>query len=596
MPLTCVSNDAILKKPAGLDYSTPSASPPFTLNGAPFANNPESLTGKQETVSYTISGSPGQAATATSPAVGATADRIGYRTVDINTANIIGENSATTLKYENKTYRQKFIALHQGIWGDSRPYVSILLLSPENDFFHFCIPINLIDSDQDTNLFLKHWLHGGALPSGFTLNQILHFRGPSANDVKFGIVQYCLKYNAGANINPYTLCVFQTPLNLKKTNLWVPSFSGISKPTFDNVMNYMLNGMFRNNDSRIVSVEKHFNDSVDTTPTPTPSHYMVKSSALIGKSFELFASSNTPGKKLNNIKCYPIDLFNQIDDDGNIFIDESSKKPVDIKSVNDPNADIAKNSLAELERQKSLNNLSFIVVFSILFGVICLIIIVLAVWFFSGKPASSAAGGAGAIGTNALNAAQAAAIAAAVNASLQPERDALDQKRQSKIQTETDARLKQAAQQLATEAKTALTTAETAAAGTEKFAATRSWGDFFTLKPKTDPLAPASPETTRLRGEYEREQGEAIAAKAAYNQSVAANLARARQPASDAAEAVRAAREKATAAKKLVSGFPNPVRGLLGARASPTVSTAARDAIIAARAPAPAPAPSPPGP
>jgi hypothetical protein len=389
MPLTCVSNDAILKKPAGLNYSNPSASPPFTLNGAPFANNPESLTGREETVSYVIPGTPGQAATATSPAVGATADRIGYKTVNINTKNIIGENSATTLKYENKTYRQKFIAVHQGIWGDSRPHVSILLLSPENDFFHICIPINLIDSDQDTNLFLKHWLHGGALPSGFTLNQILNFRGPSVNGVEFGIVQYCLKYNTGANINPYTLCIFKTALNLNRNGLWLPAFSGISKPTFDTVLNYMLNGMFRNNDSRIVSVEEHFFSTSGTTPTPTPSHYIVKSSALIGKSFELFAS-NTPGKKLNNIKCYPIDLFNQIDDDGNIFIDEDSKKPIDIKSVNNPNADIAKNSLAELERQKSLNNLSFIVVFSILFGVICLIIIVLAVWFFSGKPASVA--------------------------------------------------------------------------------------------------------------------------------------------------------------------------------------------------------------
>jgi len=590
MPLTCVSNDAILKKPAGLDYLNPSASPPFTLNGAPFANNPESLTGKQETVSYTITGSPGQAATAESPAVGATADRIGYKTENINTANIIGENSATTLKYENKTYRQKFIAVHQGIWGDSRPYVSILLLSPENDFFHICIPINLIDSDQDTNLFLKYWLHGGKLPSGFTLNQILHFRGPSVNDVKFGIVQYCLKYNAGANINPYTLCVFQTALNLKKTNLWVPGFSGISKPTFDGVMNYMLNGMFRNNDARIVSIEKHFNDSVDTTPTPTPSHYKIKSSDLIGKSFELFAS-NTPGKKLNNIKCYPIDLFNQIDDDGNIFIDETSKKPVDIKSVNDPNADIAKNSLAELERQKSLNNLSFIVVFSILFGAICLIIIVLAVWFFSGKPSTAAA----TVGTNALNAANAAAIAAAVNASLQPERDALDQKRQSKIQAETDARLKQAAQTLAGEAKTALATAETTAAGIDKFEAKRSWGDFIQGKSKTAPVVPASAETARLREVYTAGQAAANAAKAAYNESAAANLAAAKQPAVVATAAVEGARARATAAKKVIGGFPNPVRTLLGARASPTVSAAARDAIIAARAPAAgAPAAGPP--
>jgi hypothetical protein len=541
---------------------------------------------KQETVSYTIPGTPGQAATAQSPAVGATAARIAYKTVNLNTANIIGENSATTLKYENRTYKQKFIAVHQGIWGDSRPYVSIFLLNPDNDFFHICIPINLVESDQDSNLFLKHWLHGGALPSGFTLNQILNFRGPRVNEVEFGIVQYCLKYNGGANINPYTLCIFNTPLNLNRNNLWLPGFSGISKPSFDNVLNYVLNGMFRNNDAKIVSVEEHFSSSSGTTPTPTPSHYKVKSSDLIGKSFELFAS-NTPGKKLNNIKCYPIDLFNQIDDEGNIFIDETSKQPIDIKSVNNPNADIAKNSLAELDRQKSLNNLSFIVVFSILFGIICLTIIVLAVWFFSGKPSTAQP----TIGTNALNAANAAAIAAAVNASLQPERDALEQKRQSKIQAQTDAKLKQAAQQLANQATGAATTTQTEAAGIPKYEAKRSWTDFILRRPPTDPVVPPSAETARLRDVYTAGQAAANAAKAAYNESAAANLAAARQPAADASAAVAAAKARADAAKKLVKSFPGTLTSVLGVKATPEARTAARDAIIAARPP---PAAGPP--
>ena len=386
MPLTCVSNDAILKKPENLNYSNASKSSPFTLNGAPFANNPESIKDKQETVTFTIPGTPGKVSTATSPAVAPTAETIGYRTENIKTENIIGENGATTLKYENKTYKQKFIAVHQGFWGNLRPHVSILLLSPENDFFHICIPITLTDGDQDTNLFLKYWLKGGALPSGFTLNHIMNFRGQNVNNVEFGIIQYCLKYNSGANINPYTLCIFKTPLLLNGANIpWITDFRKVSKPTFDKILNYMLNGMFKNNNSRIVSDEEHFSSSSVTTPIPTASHYIVKSSELMGKSFGLVSS-----KKLNNIKCYPIDLFNQIDDEGNIFIDEDSKKPIDVKSVNDPNGDIPKDSFAELDRQKSLNNVSFIIVFSIVFGVICIIIIVLAVWFFSGKPADSA--------------------------------------------------------------------------------------------------------------------------------------------------------------------------------------------------------------
>lgn len=411
MPLTCVSNDAILKKPLGLDYSNPSRTVPFTLNGAPYANQPQSISNKRETVSYVIPGIPGKEATATSPAVGPTADSIGYRIDDINTANIIGENSATTLKYDNNTYTQKFIAVHQGIWGDSRPHVSILLLSPESNFFHLCIPITLSSGDQDENLFLKHWLHGGIPPSGFTLNQILNFRGPNVDKVNLAIIQYCLKYNSGANTNPYTLCIFKQALNLNTKDLpWISNFSGISKPTFDKVLNYMLNGIFRNNDRRIVSTEEHFSSSSGTATVPIPTFFIVKSSELTGKN--LF-SQGSPVKKLNNIKCYPIDLFNQLDDEGNIFIDEDSKKPIDVKTVNDPSADILKNSKLEFQRQQSLNNLSFIVVFSILFGIICIILIVLSVWFFSGKPSTAQTASASASAAQAVAPAVALAVSAA---------------------------------------------------------------------------------------------------------------------------------------------------------------------------------------
>jgi hypothetical protein len=173
---------------------------------------------------------------------------------------------------------------------------------------------------------------------------------------------------------------------------WITDFSKVTKPTFDKVLNFMLKGIFNNNDSRLTSVEEHFSLDSTTTPIPTPSFYNVKSSDLVGRSF---ISGDNNKKRLNNIKCYPIDLFNQIDDDGNIFIDETTKQPIDVKNVNNPEADIAKNSLAELDRQKSLNNLSFIVVFSIIFGIICVIIIVLTVWAFYGKKASDVVAGAG---------------------------------------------------------------------------------------------------------------------------------------------------------------------------------------------------------
>jgi hypothetical protein len=399
MPLTCVSNDAILKKPSGLDYSNPSINVPFTLNGAPFANEPSSIVDKNETVSYIIPGTPGKVATTDSPAVAAGEDSIGYRVEGLNTTNIIGSDTRTTLKYENKTYTQKFIAVHQGIWGDSRAYVSILLLSPDRDFFHICIPLNLRDGPQDENIFLKHWLNGGTPPSGFTLNQILNFRGPDINKVEFAIIQYCLNYNAGVNTNPYTLCIFRKELVVNKSNIpWLsqtPLFKNISKKSFDNVLNYMLNDMFKNNDNRLTSIEEHFKSSSDTTAVPTPSHFIAKSADLTGT----LGSSIVGTKKLNNIKCYPIDLFN-------------------IMSVNDPNSDVATNIKVELKRQQSLNNVSFIIVFSILFGVICISIIVLAVWFFNGKSTVDpvVVANAASVTVNTAKAAKAAAALAAVPA------------------------------------------------------------------------------------------------------------------------------------------------------------------------------------
>jgi hypothetical protein len=261
MPLTCSSTDEIIKRPANLDYSNPSPNLPFTLNGAPYANKPESEQGLKQVIKTTIPGKPGRPATATLPAEAPTADTYEYNIINLTTPNIIGSNDATTLKYENTTYKQKFIAVHSGFWGESsKRYVSVVLSNSESNIFHLCIPIEYRNTSQDENLFLKYWLRDDSrVPSGFTFNEILNFRGPNIDKVQFAILQYCLKYNKTIKSSPappYTLCLFKTPLYVNSSDInWISNFPDTMyfKSSFNSIFNYMLKDRVYNHiDSRLV--------------------------------------------------------------------------------------------------------------------------------------------------------------------------------------------------------------------------------------------------------------------------------------------------------------------------------------------------------
>ena len=399
MPLTCSSTDEIIKRPANLNYSNPSPNLPFTLNGAPYANKPESENTLKQVIKVTIPGKPGRPATATLPAEAPTPDTYEYKVINLNTPNIIGSNDATTLKYENTTYKQKFIAVHSGFWGEnSKRYVSVVFLNPESNVFHLCIPIEYRNTSQDENLFLKHWLRSDSpLPSGFTFNEILNFRGENVDKVQFAILQYCLKFNKTIKSSPappYTLCLFKTPLYVNSSDIeWISNFPDdmTFKSSFNGIFNYMLKDRVYNHiDPRLISTAEHFSNDSTTVAIPIPSFFIVKSVELTGKSYEIFVGKQIGNgvKGLSNIKCYPIDLANEVDEDGSIYIDEDSKKPIDIKMLNRPELDNARSAELELKRQKQLNNLSFIVVFSILFGIVFIALIVAAVYFFRGTPAT----------------------------------------------------------------------------------------------------------------------------------------------------------------------------------------------------------------
>jgi hypothetical protein len=154
-----------------------------------------------------------------------------------------------------------FAMVHSGFWGESsKRYVSVVLSNSESNIFHLCIPIEYRNTSQDENLFLKYWLRDDSrVPSGFTFNEILNFRGPNIDKVQFAILQYCLKYNKTIKSSPappYTLCLFKTPLYVNSSDInWISNFPDTMyfKSSFNSIFNYMLKDRVYNHiDSRLV--------------------------------------------------------------------------------------------------------------------------------------------------------------------------------------------------------------------------------------------------------------------------------------------------------------------------------------------------------
>jgi hypothetical protein len=421
----CVSEDAVLRPPVTLNFSlAPQPSSPFVLNGAPMTNRPASLPNSGE---YRR-----RAEALKNPKTPKYYNADNYYTVNLNTENIIGPDSFgnTTMRYEEETYTLNYMAIHAPIWSSQKsPQLSMLLTTPEFKILHLCIPINLRNSDDQVNPFLRYWLYDDSpLPSGFTVSEILNFSQPT---VSFATLQYCLKYNNSEEITPYAFCIFNDglSLNASKAPAWLSKLSTPDKfpaegstgsymrKTSDDIANLMLHGQFRYfmrdvKDPRLISVEQHFSDD-RTQDVIKPVIYTVNRNLLFAKKTkEGFSRSASTQEgfsnqiNLQNVKCYPINLNTQIDDNGNVVIDQTTKKPVDLASINssmykslDPSLALNASNAAQV----SQNNVRFYIVLGIIALIVICITIVALIYVFSGTsfstaaaPASSSAGGAAA--------------------------------------------------------------------------------------------------------------------------------------------------------------------------------------------------------
>jgi hypothetical protein len=381
MGLQCVSEDNLLLPPVSLKGS-PLTTCPFVLNGAPMSNRPTSLLS---------SGEYKRKPSAKKLAAEYYNDE-NYDTIALNTENIIDTETLgnTSLRYEGNSYKLSYIAIHKPIWKCKQSLqVSMVFTSPEFAILHICIPIEMANSDIGANAFLAHWLYDDQMPPGLTVNQLLNF---STATVAFTGLQYCLRYNNKANVSPYTFFNFDTPLyiNSLRCPSWI-NLDSVTRKTSDEIFNLMMHGQVTYyerdiTDPRLISKESHFSDE-RTQNSVKPVFYSVKREVMYKKKVITEGFSE---KTLNNVKCYPINLNTQIDDNGHVIIDQATNKPIDLASVKstaaiDPN--LALNSAnAATETNNSIRSW---IVFIIIGSIAGIFIIIAIIYLLQAKSATA---------------------------------------------------------------------------------------------------------------------------------------------------------------------------------------------------------------
>jgi hypothetical protein len=378
MGLQCVSEDSILLPPVKVK-GTPLPTCPFVLNGAPMSNRPTSLLSSGEYKRKT---------TKTLSADQYYNDE-NYDTIALNTDNIIDTESLgnTTLRYEGHSYSLSYIAIHKPIWKSKHNLqLSMVFTSPEFAILHIGIPIEMANSDIGANAFLAHWLYDDKMPPGMTVNELLNFNTAT---VSFMGLQYCLRYNNKANVSPYTFFNFDTPLyiNSSRCPSWI-NLDSVTRKTSDEIFNLMMHGQVTYyerdiTDPRLISKESHFSDE-RTQNSVKPIMYSVKREVMYKKKVITEGFSQ---KTLQNVKCYPINLNTQIDDQGHVVIDQATNKPVDLASIDssayaklDPTLALNAANAAK-ESNNTMRSWTVFIVIAVIAG---LFIIVAAVYFFRG--------------------------------------------------------------------------------------------------------------------------------------------------------------------------------------------------------------------
>jgi hypothetical protein len=139
-------------------------------------------------------------------------------------------------------------------------------------------------------------------------------------------------------------------------------------------------------DPPLLSQEKYFIDGTENTLKTI--YYNVKIQDLTGKLFKQpFASR--PGKSLQNIKCYPIDLASQVTKDGSIYVDEETQKPIPIDDATGKTERIAYDPDIELKTKEQQDRWIFMIVAIVTFIILFVIGVVIVVFILRGRSVGS---------------------------------------------------------------------------------------------------------------------------------------------------------------------------------------------------------------
>jgi hypothetical protein len=281
-----------------------------------------------------------------------------YDSKQISTHNIIlNDNfSGTTLvdMVDSKSLRYEFIfaGFHRNdlaITSDKNQvdYAISIVFMNNKDIYHIEIPVVISSTIQaaDVNPFLQAWLDPNYVANGsFSINQLFTFK--QTNTVEVDRYVFAMTYNQKStkvlsqitNINTftgnYTLCLFKTPHYI----LRFPILTSNDLVSFNDIFNFVMFDIFKISNPRYPLERGTDIYIVANTPTryPDATFYRIPSANITKLQMTSSTSegfSDSPARLLNSVKCYPIDLVTQVDNNGDIYIDETTAKPVNVKDI-----------------------------------------------------------------------------------------------------------------------------------------------------------------------------------------------------------------------------------------------------------------------
>jgi hypothetical protein len=116
-------------------------------------------------------------------------------------------------------------------------------------------------------------------------------------------------------------------------------------------------------------------------------------------------------------------LASQVDDNGNIFIDQETRKPIQVKNIGSADISPGESGLSAeqlaLQQKENTDSITFWIVFGVIFGILIIIVCVV-IYYFYRQRATAAALIASAAASSLAAAPPAAAVAPPAAAALDP--------------------------------------------------------------------------------------------------------------------------------------------------------------------------------